>query len=272
MKKKLLYPALPACFGLLLMACSNQATEKNDPVEREMTQQENREEVADWSYGGESGPEHWGNLNPSYSACLDGSEQSPINIEFSQAAPSEKVENLQIQYEAAPFSLVHNGHTIQVNAPEQQNSIIVDGEEFTLAQFHFHTPSEHQFNGQHFDMELHLVHQDTIGRLAVLGVMIQEGEANQSLASVWNALPKEETEEEVKLAEPINLQQILPENQSSFQYSGSLTTPPCSEEVKWIVFEEPIQMSKEQIKSFQEIFEENHRPVQPLNEREIIKN
>ena len=104
-------------------------------------------------------------------------------------------------------------------------------------------------------MELHLVHQDINGKLAVLGVMIQEGKENENLASVWGDLPKEETENEIPINEPINLQNLLPEDQSSFHYNGSLTTPPCTEEVKWIVFKQPIEMSKEQIQAFQEIFD-----------------
>ena len=167
---------------------------------------------------------------------------------------SESIENIEIQYEPASFSLVNNGHTVQANATELSNGIIVEGQEYQLVQFHFHTPSEHQFNGQHYDMELHLVHQDINGKLAVLGVMIQEGKENENLASVWGDLPKEETENEIPINEPINLQNLLPEDQSSFHYNGSLTTPPCTEEVKWIVFKQPIEMSKEQIQAFQEIF------------------
>ncbi|WP_235867351.1 carbonic anhydrase family protein [Priestia abyssalis] len=137
---------------------------------------------------------------------------------------------------------------------------------------HIKEKALHQFNGEQYDMELHLVHQDANGKLAVLGVMIQEGKENEKLASVWDLLPKEETEKDISVKEPVDLQALLPEDQTSFHYNGSLTTPPCTEEVKWIVFEQPIEMSKEQIQAFQRIFPDNHRPVQPLNEREIIKN
>ncbi|TWI57963.1 carbonic anhydrase [Halalkalibacter nanhaiisediminis] len=259
-----------------LAACSQQtenttvSTESDNESQKE--QEAHSEKLAHWSYEGESGPEHWGELDPTYSTCVDGSEQSPINIEFSQVDTSESIENIEIKYEPASFSLVNNGHTVQANATELNNGIIVEGQEYQLVQFHFHTPSEHQFNGQHYDMELHLVHQDINGKLAVLGVMIQEGKENENLASVWDDLPKEETENEIPINEPINLQNLLPEDQSSFHYTGSLTTPPCTEEVKWIVFKQPIEMSKEQIQAFQEIFEENHRPVQPLIERDITEN
>ena len=184
----------------------------------------------------------------------------------------KKLKGTQIYYESTSFTLVNNGHTIQANATTDSNLIVVDGSVYKLSQFHFHTPSEHQFNGQHYDMELHLVHNDKNGRLAVFGVMIQQGRENKILASIWGELPKEETEKVISEEYLIHLQALLPQNQKSFHYDGSLTTPPCTEQVKWMVFEQPIEMSKEQIQAFQHIFSDNHRPIQPLNEREIIKN
>ena len=147
----------------------------------------------------------------------------------------------------------------------------LEGKEYKLAQFHFHTPSEHQLNGQYYDLEIHFVHKDESGNLAVLGVMIQEGRENETLEVIWNSLPKEASKKDVSEKYLIHLPALLPQNQMSFHYDGSLTTPPCTEEVRWIVFEQPIEMSKEQIKAFQQIYTNNHRPIQPLNEREIIK-
>ncbi|HWO97578.1 MAG TPA: carbonic anhydrase family protein [Bacillus sp. (in: firmicutes)] len=279
MKKKLIYPFLTVSLSVSLGACSEQTKETTAPKEEQATNtKENKAteafgvHTAHWSYEGEAGPEHWGELDSSYSACVNGSEQSPIDVEFSQVKTGEKLKDIQIQYKPTIFSLANNGHTIQANAATLNNSIVVEGKQFKLAQFHFHTPSEHQFNGQHYDMELHLVHKDKNGKLAVLGIMIQEGKESEKLASVWEVLPKEETEKDVSVEEPVDLQALLPSNQTSFHYNGSLTTPPCTEEVKWIVFEQPIEMSKEQIQAFQQIFPDNHRPVQLLNEREIIKN
>ncbi|WP_028390675.1 MULTISPECIES: carbonic anhydrase [Bacillaceae] len=279
MKKHLVYPFIVVSLSFLLGACSDQSKETTIPKKEEVTDtKENKAtELNDtptthWSYEEETGPEHWGELNPTYSACINGSEQSPINIEFSQLKTSKKIENIEIQYQPTPFSIVNNGHTVQANAATPSNSIIVEGKEYNLAQFHFHTPSEHQFNGQLLDMELHLVHQDANGELAVLGVMIQEGKENEKLASIWSVLPNGETKKDISIKEPIDLQALLPSDQTFFYYNGSLTTPPCTEEVKWIIFENPIEMSKEQIQAFQQIFPDNHRPVQPLNEREIIKD
>ena len=150
--------------------------------------------------------------------------------------------------------------------------IVVDNKEYKLVQFHFHTPSEHQFNGKNFAMELHFVHKDENNQLAGLGLMIKEGTENTYLKKAWNVLPTEKTIENVKLAEPIDLMSLLPKNKNSFRYNGSLTTPPCSEAVKWVVLKEPIEMSKEQIDKFRKIFPDNHRPVQPLNEREVYRS
>ena len=221
---------------------------------------------------GSTGPEYWGELAASNGACADGSEQPPINIVSSQAIEDKRLGGKQIYYEPTTFTLHNNGHTIQANATTEKNRLVVEGKEYKLVQFHFHTPSEHQLNGQNYDLEIHFVHKDESGKLAVLGVMIQEGRENKVLAKVWDKLPKKESKKEASEKYMIYLKALLPQNQTSFHYDGSLTTPPCTEDVKWIVFEQPIEMSKKQIKAFQQIFKNNHRPVQPLNEREIIKN
>lgn len=280
MKKNLAYPFLVVSLVCLLEACSYKTKETTTQKEEEQTTGTKESEAkeahsthpSNWSYDGDTGPEHWGELDPANSACANGSEQSPINIEFSQVKADKKLEGIQIKYEPTTFSLVNNGHTVQANAKIESNSIVVEGIEYKLAQFHFHTPSEHQFNGQNYDMELHLVHKDANGKLAVLGVMIQERKENEKLESVWDVLPKEETEKDITVKEPIDLQALLPQDQTTFHYIGSLTTPPCTEEVKWVIFEQPIEMSKTQIQAFQEISPDNNRPVQSLKEREMIRN
>ena len=229
----------------------------------------NEVHTAHWTYEGETGPEHWGDLNPDFAACTNGKEQSPINIETSQVIEDEKIADLVINYKPTEFSLSNNGHTIQGNPLTKDNSFIVDNKEYKLAQFHLHTPSEHQINGKNFDLEFHFVNENATNQLAVLGLMVKEGASNPFLEKAWNVIPSEETTEAVKLTEPIDLMSLLPKDTDSFQYNGSLTTPPCSEAVKWIVLEEPIEMSKEQIDKFRNIFPDNHRPVQSLNEREV---
>jgi carbonic anhydrase len=277
LKSKFIYSLLPASLSLSLVACSSSTIEAPREKETRM-ERESKETSADvhqevhWSYEGETGPEHWDDLSSANSACLNGQEQSPINIEISQVKANQQLEKLEIHYISTKFSLTNNGHAVQGNPTATNNSIIVEGKEDKLVQFHFHTPSEHQFNGQNFDMELHLVHKDANNQLAILGVMIKEGALNTAFEKAWKILPKEETTEDIQLADPIDFMNVIPKDQHSFRYNGSLTTPPCSEEVKWIVLEQPIEMSKEQIDTFRQIFPDNHRPVQPLNERDVIKH
>lgn len=256
------------CLILALAACSTQNTEQT--TESKESKDYGKGHGEQWSYEGETGPENWGELDPSYSSCINGNEQSPINIEISKVQPNQALEDIKISYEPTLFTLKNNGHTIQASTTEPTNTMIVEGTEYKLAQFHFHQPSEHQFNGKNFDMELHLVHQDKDNKLAVLGLMIKEGRENKSLTDIWSKFPAKETKEDLKLDQPIDLGSLLPDNQKSFRYNGSLTTPPCSEKAKWIVLEEPIEMSKEQIDNFKKIFPENtNRPVQSLNDREV---
>lgn len=263
--KKLGYLFLAVFSSWALAACAEQKKEVKEVITTSADQ-------SDWSYEKLTGPEYWGELDPGNLACVNGSEQSPINVEFPKVKADEKLKGNEIHYGPTTFTLVNNGHTIQANAVTEVNRIVIEGNEYKLSQFHFHTPSEHQFNGQKFDMELHLVHSDENGKLAVVGLMIQEGNENEQLASMWNGLPTVETEKAVSEKHVIDLQALLPQNQTSFQYAGSLTTPPCTEEVQWVVLEQPIEMSKAQIQAFQQIFPDNHRPVQPINEREINKN
>jgi carbonic anhydrase len=259
---------------LSLVACSSISPDvaENDAVKKEIAKEErtsNEVHTAHWSYEGKTGSEHWGDINPEYAVCTKGKEQSPINIEISQVIKDEKIAEPVIHYKPTMFSLSNNGHTIQGNLSTLDNSIVVDNKEYKLTQFHFHTPSEHEFNGQNFDMEIHFVHQDANKQFTVLGVIIKEGASNPYLEKAWDVIPTEKTTEDIKLTEPINLMSLLPTNKDSFQYNGSLTTPPCSEGVKWVVLEEPIEMSKEQINKFRNIFPDNHRPVQSFNERKV---
>lgn len=228
--------------------------------------------AAHWSYEGESGPDQWYALADAYAACKTGVEQSPINIVTSNVSKDKSAAALTINYHPTAVTVMNNGHTIQANDASGTNSITVDGVEYKLAQFHFHTPSENQIDGQNFPMEGHLVHKSADGKLAVLGFLIKEGQANEPLAELWSKLPKDETKTDVALDKAIDLTGLLPADKSTYQFEGSLTTPPCSEGVRWFVLQQPIEMSAEQIKAFQAIFPDDHRPVQELNGREVAAN
>lgn len=268
--RKFYYSFLSASLCLTLAACSTGNTQKLAQESKE-TKPVAENHQTHWSYEGKTGSEHWGELDPTFSACVNGTEQSPINIEISQINPNKVLDKIDINYQPTKFTLMNNGHTIQANFKAENNSIILDGTTYNLVQFHFHTPSEHQFNGKNFDMELHLVHKNDTGNLAVLGIMIKEGKENKALSNIWANLPEKETEKDIELNTTVNLPSLLPNDQKSFIYNGSLTTPPCTEEVKWIVLEQPIDMDREQIDAFQKIFSDNHRSAQPLNDREVTK-
>ncbi|WP_233867201.1 carbonic anhydrase [Paraburkholderia adhaesiva] len=218
-----------------------------------------------WSYHGDSSPAHWGDLSPSNAACREGQSQSPVDLHPS-AAMHEHAREFLIHYHPATFTPLNNGHTIQASADDASNVLDLRSDTYTLKQFHFHTPSEHELNGNRYPMELHLVHQDSHGNLTVLGVFIKEGRANAALAQLFAHLPEEGASMQPVA---IDLDALLPRKRRALVYSGSLTTPPCTERVNWIVLEEPIELSKVQIDAFRQRFPDNHRDVNPLNSREV---
>jgi carbonic anhydrase len=217
-----------------------------------------------WSYDGESGPQSWGQLKPEFSKCASGTRQSPIDIRDGIRVDLEPV---QFDYKPSAFRVLDNGHTVQVNV-EPGNSIEVMGRRFELAQFHFHRPSEERIDGKQFDMVVHLVHKDVAGRLAVVAVLLERGSAHALVQSVWNNLPLEKGDE-VSARAPLDLNQLLPQDTRYFTYMGSLTTPPCSEGVLWMVMQQPVSVSAEQIDVFARLYPMNARPVQQASGRLI---
>ena len=224
-------------------------------------------QVSHWGYEGEAGPEHWGELKSDFATCRSGIRQSPVDLKKPIKA---ELAPLAMHYKAVPLQVSNNGHTIQVNQ-KGAGTLTFRGQNYQLLQFHFHTPSEHQVQGQARAMEAHFVHKSDSGQLAVVGVMINAGKENAALKSVWDSMPKEAKNVDVQGA-MINAADILPADKSYEHYIGSLTTPPCSEGVRWIVLNEPIEMSQAQIDSFKSIFSHNARPVQPMNARFLLEN
>jgi carbonic anhydrase len=220
----------------------------------------------EWGYEGSLGPDHWGDLSPEYAACKQGQGQSPINLQGDIPAI---LPILRFQYHPIPLKLIHNGHTIQVNA-DAGNSITLQGTDFELLQFHFHHPSEHTIRGNPFPMEAHFVHRSAQGELAVVGVMMEIGRENQALLPVWKAMPTQAGAEQVVSGVTLDLHQIVPFNHAGYRYFGSLTTPPCSEIVRWIVLQQPIAISQAQADQFANLFPHNARPVQPLHRRFLL--
>ncbi|MBP3996458.1 carbonic anhydrase family protein [Pseudomonas koreensis] len=226
---------------------------------------------AHWSYQGNHGPAHWGELGNAL--CASGTHQSPINVQMKALHPQKgDKQALSIHYGEAALTVVNNGHTIQATVPEGE-TVRFQNTEYHLAQFHFHTPSEHQRNGSSYPMEMHLVNKDATGQLLVIGVMVKEGRKNTELASLWQHLPKTQGEETtLSASDAPNLGKLLPAASHHLFYKGSLTTPPCTEGVQWVLIEQPIEMSKSQINQFRKLFPKNNRPVQKTNHREVIED
>jgi carbonic anhydrase len=222
-------------------------------------------DINHWDYAGDSGPTEWGKINPAWSMCAKGERQSPIDIHDGIRVD---LESIAFDYKASRFAVVDNGHTIQVNMGPG-NRITVGGRTYDLVQFHFHRPSEERVNGKSFPMVAHLVHKDADGRLAVVALLIEEGAANAAIQSVWNNLPLERNDPSTPVI-PLDPAKLLPAKRDYYTFMGSLTTPPCTEGVLWIVLKQPIHLSAEQIAIFSRLYPMNARPIQTASGR-IIK-
>ena len=215
----------------------------------------------DWHY---DGAKHWGDLAPEFAACALGQEQSPIDLTKDVVTDLEPVE---IHWNAdAEWGIKHNGHTIQAST-SNGGTIKISGVDYTLAQFHFHTPSEHAVSGEKFPMEVHFVHAAADGTLAVLGVIMQEGDGNVPFHSIMEKAPQTEATADFG---PGDFSALLPTEGGMFRYQGSLTTPPCSEVVIWTVFKNPISVDAADVAAFKAIFQDNARPLQPTGRRFIL--
>ena len=212
---------------------------------------------AHWGYQGDGAPQHWADLKPEFALCGTGSRQSPIDIRDGIAVELEPV---KFDYRPGSFSVIDNGHTVQVNVAPG-NSIEVTGRRYDLVQFHFHRPSEERINGRQFDMAAHLVHKDLDGRLAVVAVLLERGGAQPVIQQVWNNLPLEKNVL-VPASASLDPGALLPQDRRYFTYMGSLTTPPCSEGVLWMVMQQPVPVSAQQVGIFSRLYPMNARPVQ----------
>lgn len=218
-----------------------------------------------WEYEGENGPMKWSEVDPKFRACNLGKRQSPIDIE-TQTAEKGGLKPIQFNYDAGPAVVVNNGHTIQVNL-SNSSSARFDGLEHKLAQFHFHAPSEEKLDGMAQPMVIHFVHRAGDTRIAVVAVFVKLGKENKTLKPVFDQMPK--VEGASVTLEGFNPAMLLPADPTYYAYVGSLTTPPCTEEVKWHVMKQPIQISYKQLAAFKALYKMNARPSQPLNGRRV---
>jgi len=219
-----------------------------------------------WGYGKSDGPDHWAELDESFSACRLGHHQSPIDI---RAPKPADLPSIQFAYKPTPLHIVNNGHSIQLNyAPG--SFITVGDKRYQLVQVHFHHPSEERVNGKGFEMVAHLVHASPDGALAVVAVLLDPGAANPVIASLWKHLATHEGPEQKLDAVQIDAAGLLPQDHGYYTFAGSLTTPPCTEDVTWFVLKTPQRISQSQADAFRKIYPRDARPVQPLNGREVL--
>lgn len=223
-------------------------------------------EGAHWSYEGHGGPQDWGSLEQGFAACATGSQQSPVNLDGSVAAESERP---KLGWVPGTFRVTNNGHTIQADALSADATASLNGKTYVLKQFHFHTPSEHTLVGAHKAMEAHFVHAAADGGLLVIGVFMQAGRPNATFSEVIAAAPQAAGNAD----KPLKLDPgaLLPAVPTTYRYEGSLTTPPCSEVVDWNVFATPIDVAQADIDAFRGLFPMNARPVQAINRRFLLR-
>jgi carbonic anhydrase len=221
-----------------------------------------------WSYSGKTGPTHWAELDEHFKACRTGKSQSPVDIRIG-SAHGATLPPLTFHYEPNALHIVDNGHTVQVNV-DPGSSLRVGGQRYELVQFHFHHPSEERINGKGADMVAHLVHRDAKGQLAVVAVLLRPGSENAMVESLWRNLPREKEREASPAGIRINPAGLIPPDHGYFTFTGSLTTPPCTEGVRWIVLRTPQALSKAEIAAFATRYPDNARPIQQLNGRKIL--
>jgi carbonic anhydrase len=217
-----------------------------------------------WTYEGESGPANWSRINSDWAKCSTGSRQSPIDIRDGMKVDLEQI---AFDYRPSGFNVTDNGHTVQVTVGPG-NYLSVAGRTFELQQFHFHRPAEERVNGKGFEMVVHLVHKDPEGRLAVLALLLERGKPQPTIQTVWNNLPLEkgDTATPTIVLDPNDM---LPQRRDYYTFMGSLTTPPCTEGVLWLVMKEPVQASPAQLALFSRLYPFNARPIQASSGRMI---
>jgi len=221
-----------------------------------------------WSYQGANGPEHWGELDPAYTTCKTGKEQSPIDI---RSATKAALPAIRFEYKTGPLRIINSGHTIRVNyyAPGSGSFLIVGDKRYQLTQFHFHHPSEEYIHGKPSDMVVHLIHQAGDREVASVAVLLKAGSANATVQQLWEHIPKTEGKEEQIAGTEFNPAGLLPRDTAYYTYVGSGTAPPCTEGVVWFVLKTPVVVSPEQINAFARLYPHDVRPPQPLNGRVV---
>lgn len=255
--------------AMLTAACSNSddnhEAKATDYVKVTHAEKVSHTAASHWAYDGDGAPHAWGVIKEEYATCGDGKQQSPIDISAVTIGPLSEIE---FKYKSTPLELSHNGHTIQASY-HTGSYITVGGKRYDLLQLHFHAPAEHTIGGKSYEMVAHLVHKAADGQLAVIGVMFKTGDKNKVIEKLWTHMPTESGQTNTVKNTRFNALDLLPVDLTYFNYAGSLTTPPCSEGVNWMVMATPASISAKQVKQFTDLFPSSVRPVQPLNGRVV---
>jgi carbonic anhydrase len=220
---------------------------------------------APWAYEGKQGPLNWGKLDPAYRACSEGKEQSPIDIRGAHL--NKNLQPIEFHYISSSMALVNTGHWIQVT-PAPGSYIVVNGTRYDLVQFHFHHPGEEAVKGKLPDMTLDLVHKSAEGKIAVIAVRLNEGNANAVLAALWEHMPKTAGATDT-MTESMSPAGLLPTDRGYWTYEGSLTAPPCTEGVRWFIFEQEVELSRDQLRQYAALFKVTSRLLQAPHGRKI---
>ena len=230
----------------------------------------NAQTTTNWDYEGKRGALNWGKLAPDFKACAKGRDQSPIDIRGARL--NKALQPIEFHYIAGPVTLENDGHTVMAHV-DPGSYMVAGGVRYELVEFDFHHPSEVTVKGKFSDMEVHLMHKSADGKLAVLAVRLVEdvGNPNAVLATLWQHLPTKASATE-KVSEMVNPGGLLPADRGYWTYDGSLSTPPCTEGVRWFVFEQEMGVSRDQVRAFSSLFKVNTRPMQETHGRRIEAN
>ena len=220
---------------------------------------------AAWSYEGDGNPSLWGRLRPEYATCATGRRQSPINLRNGIAVDLEPI---QFFYQPSAYRVIDSVRQLQLAI--YGGGLMVMGKQYRLTRIHLHHPAEFTVNGQSFDMEAQLLHQADDGKTAIVSVLLEQGAENPVIQAALNNLPLESGGEVAPPGQSIDVSLLLPASKDYYTFMGSLTQPPCTEDVLWMVLKQPQQVSSEQLSILQRLYRPNARPVQPAFGR-IIK-
>ena len=264
MNKKLLTTLMSSAFMLM----TTNVLVASEPEQAAAKETKQAHAAPHWGYAGAEGAANWGKLSPKFAACEAGRNQSPIDL---KDVVDANLPVVKFNYNMlSPADIVNNGHTVQVNL-WSGGEIILDGEAFTLKQFHFHTPSENTINGKHFPLEAHLVHLNEKNEIAVVAILFEPGKDDELLTALWKNIPLKAGDSHKLDATALKAMEFESELKSYYRFNGSLTTPPCTEGVRWIVMKATRHISKAQLSIFEKaLTEPNNRPVQPLNARVVV--